>query len=575
MDRACRWRHRQNRFAARPRRFAAGATRTFGIISLIAPDFGGDLDDQAQLVPLLGRGEVVALLGRGKAALRRQAQLADVGVLRGLLDAAHDVIPGLQLTALGRHDPEHHLLALGQVAQRLEPAGPLIVPLAEEPVHVELVEQRIRDEVVAAFGRPHGLVVPAAGVRGHRHVGRPARQGLVDRGDVRLVLVQRVASDLGDVRALRGVVHVSQARVVQLEVTAAEVVKLPDFLGVGRGQVVPELPEVRVHLLVDRGAAAPVVHHAGRRDGELGRLPGGHVVPDERERAGEDGLGQGDRRDDVRRRRRPLKAPVLVAEGDPDRVVLDLPDAAERVDEVHVPRLAAQFAVGRGPQAYLTLHLDDVADRGVLHLRELFGADLPGREVVTGSQHLRRTQQAAHVVGTERGSGGIGHASLLLCSVLCPQNARQRSQVPAPTLPIDGQGSCIIAHFMHAGLAIVSSAIYKGRVTTRPMQEATFLILTALARGSQHGYGIISDVAEISGSRVRLRAGTLYTALDRLRADGLIDVDREEVVDNRLRRYYRLTPEGGRRLAAEAARLQANASAAFSRLNARPALGGI
>jgi DNA-binding PadR family transcriptional regulator len=107
----------------------------------------------------------------------------------------------------------------------------------------------------------------------------------------------------------------------------------------------------------------------------------------------------------------------------------------------------------------------------------------------------------------------------------------------------------------------------------RPMQEATFLILTALAAGTQHGYGIISEVAEISGERVRLRAGTLYTALDRLRADGLIEVDREEVVDNRLRRYYRLTPEGGRRLAAEAARLQANATAALKRLN--PALGVI
>jgi DNA-binding PadR family transcriptional regulator len=105
------------------------------------------------------------------------------------------------------------------------------------------------------------------------------------------------------------------------------------------------------------------------------------------------------------------------------------------------------------------------------------------------------------------------------------------------------------------------------------MQEATFLILTALASVSQHGYGIISDVAEISGGRVTLRAGTLYTALDRLRSDGLIDVDREEVVDNRLRRYYRLTPEGGRRLAVEASRLQANARAAMTRLN--PALGVI
>ena len=93
------------------------------------------------------------------------------------------------------------------------------------------------------------------------------------------------------------------------------------------------------------------------------------------------------------------------------------------------------------------------------------------------------------------------------------------------------------------------------------------MILTALANGSQHGYGIIIDVQEISGGRVRLRAGTLYTALDRLRADGLIEVDREEIVDGRLRRYYRLTPAGTRRLAAEAARLQAHATVALARLD--------
>jgi DNA-binding PadR family transcriptional regulator len=104
------------------------------------------------------------------------------------------------------------------------------------------------------------------------------------------------------------------------------------------------------------------------------------------------------------------------------------------------------------------------------------------------------------------------------------------------------------------------------------MQEATFLILTALADGAQHGYGIITEVAQISDGRVRLRAGTLYTALDRLRVDGLIGVDREEVVEGRLRRYYRLTPEGTKVLAAEAARLHANATAALTRL--RPGLAG-
>jgi PadR family transcriptional regulator PadR len=98
------------------------------------------------------------------------------------------------------------------------------------------------------------------------------------------------------------------------------------------------------------------------------------------------------------------------------------------------------------------------------------------------------------------------------------------------------------------------------------MQEATFLILTALAGGNQHGYGIITDVEEISDGRVRLRAGTLYAALERLRADRLVEVDREEIVDSRLRRYYRLTGTGKEHLAAEAARLQANALVAVSRL---------
>lgn len=99
------------------------------------------------------------------------------------------------------------------------------------------------------------------------------------------------------------------------------------------------------------------------------------------------------------------------------------------------------------------------------------------------------------------------------------------------------------------------------------MHEATFLILASLASGSQHGYGIISDVAEISGGRVTLRPGTLYPALDRLRSEGLISVDREEIVDSRLRRYYRLTADGGAQLAAEADRLHANAAAALARLD--------
>jgi len=107
------------------------------------------------------------------------------------------------------------------------------------------------------------------------------------------------------------------------------------------------------------------------------------------------------------------------------------------------------------------------------------------------------------------------------------------------------------------------------------MQEPTFLILTALAAGPQHGYGVIGDVGEISGGRVRLRAGTLYAALDRLQAEGLVEADREEIVDARLRRYYKLTGAGQAKLATEAERLQRNSEEARARLRRIGPAGGV
>jgi DNA-binding PadR family transcriptional regulator len=107
-------------------------------------------------------------------------------------------------------------------------------------------------------------------------------------------------------------------------------------------------------------------------------------------------------------------------------------------------------------------------------------------------------------------------------------------------------------------------------MTGLPLREPTFLVLTALAAESQHGYSILDDVRRISEGRVRLQAGTLYGILDRLRADGLIEVDREEVVASRLRRYYRLTGIGRDLLSAETDRLRRNAAAADRRLS----LGG-
>ncbi|WP_435831908.1 PadR family transcriptional regulator [Catellatospora methionotrophica] len=98
------------------------------------------------------------------------------------------------------------------------------------------------------------------------------------------------------------------------------------------------------------------------------------------------------------------------------------------------------------------------------------------------------------------------------------------------------------------------------------MQEPTFFILTALVRTPLHGYGVMQAVEQLSGGRVTLKAGTLYAALDRLTATGLIAVDREEAVAGRLRRYYVLSDDGRAALEAAVERMRSDATVASARL---------
>lgn len=111
---------------------------------------------------------------------------------------------------------------------------------------------------------------------------------------------------------------------------------------------------------------------------------------------------------------------------------------------------------------------------------------------------------------------------------------------------------------------------------SRPqMQEPTVLILAALAEGRKHGYALISDAAEMSDGRVRLKVSTLYAALERLAKEGLVERAGEEVSDGRLRRFYELTGEGRAALQAEVSRMESLARQAATRLAPRPLTLGI
>jgi DNA-binding PadR family transcriptional regulator len=116
--------------------------------------------------------------------------------------------------------------------------------------------------------------------------------------------------------------------------------------------------------------------------------------------------------------------------------------------------------------------------------------------------------------------------------------------------------------------------LYLGGRTVSAVQEPTFLILTALAAQPLHGYGIVQSVVELSDGEVKLRPGTLYGALDRLDQQGLIAVDREEPVDGRLRRYYRLSDSGVAALTEQVERLRRRAAAADTQLGLRPGVAG-
>ena len=86
------------------------------------------------------------------------------------------------------------------------------------------------------------------------------------------------------------------------------------------------------------------------------------------------------------------------------------------------------------------------------------------------------------------------------------------------------------------------------------------LILASLADGAKHGYALTKDIESFAG--VRLAPGTLYEALARLQAQGLI----EPVESHDRRRPYQLTAVGATTLRAQLAAQRRVADVGLRRL---------
>src|SRR5690606_32727255 len=85
-------------------------------------------------------------------------------------------------------------------------------------------------------------------------------------------------------------------------------------------------------------------------------------------------------------------------------------------------------------------------------------------------------------------------------------------------------------------LLMKNSQLYKGSLNT--------IIMKLLEeKGRMYGYEITQKVKEITKGELNITEGALYPALHKLEAEGLLDVEVEKV-DNRLRKYYKLTEKG-------------------------------
>ena len=90
--------------------------------------------------------------------------------------------------------------------------------------------------------------------------------------------------------------------------------------------------------------------------------------------------------------------------------------------------------------------------------------------------------------------------------------------------------------------------IYICVMSTNPMLKGTLqtIILKLLEDNQEmYGYEITQKVKEQSDGGIKLTEGALYPALHKLEADGLLETY-TQVVDNRVRKYYKLTEQGGK-----------------------------
>ena len=95
------------------------------------------------------------------------------------------------------------------------------------------------------------------------------------------------------------------------------------------------------------------------------------------------------------------------------------------------------------------------------------------------------------------------------------------------------------------------------------------LILRAVSLGELHGYGILLRIGQISNGGLQIEQGSLYPALHRLEAQGVLAAEWGTSDNNRRARFYAITKPGRKRLNVETDAWTLFATAVGTALTAR------
>ncbi len=94
------------------------------------------------------------------------------------------------------------------------------------------------------------------------------------------------------------------------------------------------------------------------------------------------------------------------------------------------------------------------------------------------------------------------------------------------------------------------------------------LVLNALKRGPSHGYAVASWIRTVTGERLQIEDGALYTALHRMEKRGWLESEWGLTDSNRRAKFYRLSPAGRKQLRQDARTWVEYAKAVFAVLKA-------